>query len=264
MLNRADIAAVVCDLDGTVYLGDHVIPGVPAAIARLRASGRRVLFLSNNPTKTPDQYVSKLTKLGIPATSADVLTSALIMAEWLAAQPGAPRVYAIGEPALISTLQSHGVQLSDVPGQIDYVLASFDRTFAYPKLQIAFDAVRAGAKLIATNPDKYCPVPGGGEPDAAAIIAAIEACADTTLQFTAGKPSPLAAHAVATRLGLPIASCLMVGDRLETDIGMAATGMPTALVLTGASTQALADQWAGPAPSLITASVVTLVDFLLT
>ena len=193
MLNRADIAAVVCDLDGTVYLGDHVIPGVPDAIARLRASGRRVLFLSNNPTKTPAQYVSKLTKLGIPATIDDVLTSALIMAEWLATQPDAPRVYVIGEPALISTLAAHGVQLCDVPSQIDYVLASFDRTFAYPKLQIAFDAVRAGAKLIATNPDKYCPVPGGGEPDAAAIIAAIEACTDTTVQFTAGKPSPLAA-----------------------------------------------------------------------
>ena len=73
MLNRADIAAVVCDLDGTVYLGDHVIPGVPAAIARLRASGRRVLFLSNNPTKTPDQYVSKLTKLGIPAIKSFII-----------------------------------------------------------------------------------------------------------------------------------------------------------------------------------------------
>ncbi len=264
MLNRADIAAVVCDLDGTVYLGDHVISGVPTAIARLRASGRRVLFLSNNPTKTPTEYVTKLTKLGIPATSDDVLTSALIMAEWLAVQPVAPRVYAIGEPALISILQSHGVQLNDVPGQIDYVLASFDRTFAYPKLQIAFDAVRAGAKLIATNPDKYCPVPGGGEPDAAAIIAAIEACADTTLLFTAGKPSQLAAQAVANRLGLPINNCLMVGDRLETDIGMVATGMPAALVLTGASTQAMADQWFGPAPSLITTSVVTVVDYLLT
>lgn len=264
MLNRADIAAVVCDLDGTVYLGDHVIPGVPDAIARLRASGRRVLFLSNNPTKTPAQYVSKLTKLGIPATIDDVLTSALIMAEWLATQPDAPRVYVIGEPALISTLAAHGVQLCDVPSQIDYVLASFDRTFAYPKLQIAFDAVRAGAKLIATNPDKYCPVPGGGEPDAAAIIAAIEACTDTTVQFIAGKPSPLAAQAVSMRLDVPIAHCLMVGDRLETDIGMAATGMPAALVLTGASTQAMADQWTGPAPSLITASVVTLADFLLT
>lgn len=264
MLNRADIAAVVCDLDGTVYLGEHVIPGVPAAIARLRAAGLRVLFLSNNPTKTPAEYVTKLTKLAIPVTSDDILTSALIMAEWLAAQPVAPRVYAIAEPALISTLCAHGVQLSDVPGQIDYVLASFDRTFAYPKLQIAFDAVRAGAKLIATNPDKYCPVPGGGEPDAAAIIAAIEACTGTSLQFIAGKPSPLAAHAVATRLGLPITRCLMVGDRLETDIGMAATGMPTALVLTGASTQAMADQWSGPTPSLITASVVTLVDYLLT
>jgi NagD protein len=143
------------------------------------------------------------------------------------------------------------------------VLASFDRTFDYPKLQIAFDAVRAGATLIATNPDKYCPVPGGGEPDCAALIAAIEACTDTTLAFTAGKPSALAAQTAAARVGVPIERCLMIGDRLETDISMGHAGMQTALVLTGATTPAVLSNWQGYRPDAVYASVVECVSAVL-
>lgn len=254
--------AFVFDLDGTVYLSDTPIPGVPRAIQQLRDRGVPVLFLSNNPTKTPDEYVRKLTTMGIPVTAHDVLTSAVIMVDWLKQQSPLPRVFPIAEPALLTLLQHENIPLSDTADAIDYVLASFDRTFTYAKLQIAFDAIRAGATLIATNPDKYCPVPGGGQPDAAAIIAAIEASADTTLAFTAGKPSALAAQSAANRLGVGLSDVMMVGDRLETDIGMGATGMQTGLVMTGATTATVLAEWRGHQPDVVADNVVTLLERL--
>lgn len=250
--------AFVFDLDGTVYLSDTPIAGVPAAIRRLRDQGTPVLFLSNNPTKTPTEYVKKLTAMGIPVTLHDVLTSAVVMVDWLKSQ-SAPRVYPIAEPALIQLLTQAAIPMTDDPQDIEYVLASFDRTFTYAKLQIAFDAMRAGATLIATNPDKYCPVPGGGQPDAAAIIAAIEASTDTRLAFTAGKPSQLAAQAASQRLGIAIEDIMMVGDRLETDICMGQTGMQTGLVMTGATTPELLAAWRGHQPDLVADDVVTLL-----
>lgn len=251
--------AFVFDLDGTVYLGDTPINGVPDAIQQIRTRGMPVLFLSNNPTKTPTEYVKKLTAMGIPVTAHDVLTSAVVMVDWLTQQQPAPRVYPIAEPALITLLTQAGVAMTDDPQHIDYVLASFDRTFNYAKLQIAFDAMRAGATLIATNPDKFCPVPGGGQPDAAAIIAAIEASTDTRLAFTAGKPSLLAAQAASQRLGIAIDHIMMVGDRLETDIGMGLTGMQTGLVMTGATTPALLASWQGHQPDIVADDVVALI-----
>lgn len=251
--------AFVFDLDGTVYLSDTPIPGVPEAIQRVRTNGVPVLFLSNNPTKTPTEYVKKLTAMGIPVTTHDVLTSAVVMVDWLTQQQPASRVYPIAEPALITLLAEAGIAMTDVPAQIDYVLASFDRTFNYAKLQIAFDAMRAGATLIATNPDKFCPVPGGGQPDAAAIIAAIEASTDTTLAFTAGKPSLLAAQAASQRLGIAIEHIMMIGDRLETDIGMGHTGMQTGLVMTGATTPHLLATWQGHQPDIVAEDVGILL-----
>jgi NagD protein len=148
-------------------------------------------------------------------------------------------VFAIGEEPLLDDLRDAGFQFSEHAGEIDIVVASFDRTFAYRKLQIAFDAIRTGARLVATNPDRYCPVPGGGEPDCAAIIAAIEACTGTRCEVVVGKPSPIMVATVMDLLQLPAAQCIMVGDRLETDIQMGIdAGMATCLVLTGDATRA--------------------------
>jgi NagD protein len=125
---------------------------------------------------------------------------------------------------------------SDSPTEIDAVIASFDRTFVYSKLQIAFDAIRAGARFFATNGDRYCPVPGGGQPDAAAIIAAIEACTNTRCEAIVGKPSIYMTNAILNLLQAPPDRCIMTGDRLETDVQMGLNaGMASALTLTGAS-----------------------------
>jgi NagD protein len=230
----------VFDLDGTVYLGDTPLPGAPEALAALRAAGRRVVFLSNNPTKTREQYARKLSGMGIPATPDEIVNSSLAMVRWLLREAPGSRVFVVGEQPLKDDLTAAGFRLTERPGEIDVVISSFDRTFTYQKLQIAFDAIRAGARFVATNPDRYCPVPGGGEPDCAAMTAAIEACTGRPVEVVVGKPSPIMVEIVGELVGLPLDRCLMVGDRLGTDIAMGkAAGMATALPLTGETSHEL-------------------------
>ncbi|GIW00827.1 HAD-IIA family hydrolase [Roseiflexus sp.] len=228
--------AYIFDLDGTVYLGDALLPGAAEAITRLRAAGSKVVFLSNNPTRTRAQYAAKLTALGIPTMADEVINSSYVLVRWLLAEAPGSRVFVVGEPPLCDELRTAGFDLADDADGVRFVIASFDRTFTYRKLQIAFDAIRAGARFVATNPDRYCPTPTGGEPDAAAMIAAIEACTAHPVEVVVGKPSPIMVQTIAETLRLPPAQCLVVGDRLETDIAMGrAAGMATALTLTGAT-----------------------------
>jgi arabinose operon protein AraL len=230
----------IFDLDGTMYLGEELLPGAGEAIRLLRQAGRRVIFLSNNPTHTGAQYAAKLSRLGVETPARDVLNSSQVLVRWLVHEAPGSRVFVVGERPLCDELAAAGFALVERAEAVDIVVASFDRTFAYPKLQIAFDAIRRGARFVATNADRYCPVPGGGQPDAAAVIAAIEACTATRVEVVVGKPSPIMARAASELVGLPPARCLMVGDRLETDIAMGrAAGMTTALVLTGATTRAI-------------------------
>jgi len=153
------------------------------------------------------------------------------------------RLFVVGEQSLCDELTAAGFTITDEASQVDAVIASFDRTFVYRKLQIAFDAIRQGACFFATNADRYCPVPGGGQPDAAAMIAAIEACTNTRVEAVVGKPSVYMAEAILGLLNLPAEQCLMTGDRLETDVLMGLkAGMAASLTLTGATDAATAVQ----------------------
>ncbi len=229
----------IFDLDGTVYLGDALLPTAAATIDRLRAMGKRTVFLSNNPTHTREEYAARLTRLGLPTPPEDVINSSYVMADFLQkTMPGA-RLFVVGEASLGGELRRAGFELVDEATAVDAVIASFDRTFTYRKLQIAFDAIRHGARFFATNADRYCPVPGGGEPDAAAMIAAIEACTGQSVEAVVGKPSPYMAEAILSLLNLPPERCVMTGDRLETDVLMGLNaGMAGALTLTGATSAA--------------------------
>ncbi|GAC1311001.1 MAG: hypothetical protein NVSMB27_47810 [Ktedonobacteraceae bacterium] len=153
-------SAYLFDLDGTIYLGDTLLPGAAETIIALRKAGRRTIFLSNNPTKTRSQYMAKLTHLGIPTSIDDIINSSFVMVQWLLNEMPQARLFVVGEEPLKQDLRAAGFQFSETAGEIDIVVASFDRTFVSQKLQIAFDAIRAGARLVATNPDRYCPVPG--------------------------------------------------------------------------------------------------------
>jgi HAD superfamily hydrolase (TIGR01457 family) len=252
--------AYLFDLDGTIYLGDAPLPGAPETVARLRSRGKRTVFLSNNPTRTREQYAARLSRMGIPAHVGDVVNSSFVMVRWLRRNAPDARLFVVGEAPLKQDLTAAGFEITDQAEQVDFVVASFDRTFTYRKLQIAFDAVRAGARLVATNPDRYCPVPGGGQPDAAAIIGAIEGCTGVTCDPIVGKPSKIMVATVMQMLDVAPEACMMVGDRLETDIAMGiAAGMATCLVLTGDATrEKLAASWLEP--TLVVERIDGLLD----
>lgn len=246
----------IFDLDGTIYLGGELLPGARRLIETLEALGRKVLFLSNNPTSSPAAYIKKLARLGISTTPEQVLNTVDTMTAWLRAHHPGATVFPISEQPLKDALAAAGIRMSEDPREIDIVIASYDRGFDYRKLQIAFDAIRTEdrAFLVATNPDRFCPFPGGrGEPDAAAIIGAIEGCTGTTLRQHTGKPDPFMLDAALARLELPAERCVMIGDRLMTDIRMALdAGMPSALVLTGETTPAmLAEVESGDRPDWV-------------
>lgn len=229
--------AYLFDLDGTIYLGDQLLPGAERTIRTLRQAGKIVRFISNNPTRSVQQYVDKLTGLGIPTSCSDITTSVMTTIWWLQTNHPEAVVYPIGEEPLCQALCEAGFELSDDPSRIDVVIASYDRRFEYSKLQIAFDALwfHKRAILIQTNSDRYCPFPNGrGQPDAAAITAAIEASTQVQCLASMGKPSPLILRAALAGLDIPPDQCLMTGDRLSTDIRMALdAGMQAGVVFTG-------------------------------
>jgi HAD superfamily hydrolase (TIGR01450 family) len=231
----------VFDLDGTIYLGDGLLPGAKRLILKLRELGKRVVFVSNNPTKDPKMYAEKLGALGLKTPASEIVNTVVTMTEWLLRERPEATVFPISEEPLKNALSEAGIGMSEAPEEIDIVIASYDRTFDYRKLQIAFDAIwfYKRAMLVTTNPDRYCPLPGGrGEPDAATIVAAIEACTGTKCQVNVGKPDPIMLETVMDLIGLDAQDCVVIGDRLYTEIRMAkGAGMPSAVVLTGETTE---------------------------
>lgn len=233
------------DLDGTVYLGETALPGAVECVAELRRMGKRTLFISNKPLQPGRVYAEKLTRLGIPATEADIITSAYVLGYHLSHTYPELCLYVVGEASLISELRSHGLSVVNElleqdprevidPSGIDAVVVAFDRTLDYRKLNTAYQALVHGARFFSTNADKICPMPGGGIPDAGATIAALEHITGRKVELVAGKPSRLVMQVASQRLGLEAERIMMVGDRLETDIYMGQrAGMLTAVVLTG-------------------------------
>ncbi len=249
--NKLRIDGFVFDLDGTVYLGDAALPGAVEGITRLRDLGKQTLFVSNKPLEPREVYAAKLTRLGIPTRPEQVITSAYVLGRYLARTEPHLRLYVVGEANLKTELRGHGLtvveELADqdpkqvlvlpqAGGGIDAVVIAFDRTLDYRKLNTAYQALLGGARFFATNGDKMCPLPGGGIPDAGLTIAGLEYVTGRKLELLAGKPSPLILQEAMDLLHLTPDRCMMVGDRLETDIRMGQqAGMATAVALTGAS-----------------------------
>ena len=271
--NTVKLDGFVFDLDGTVYLGNAALPGAVEGIAELRRRGKRVLFVSNKPLEPRGAYAAKLTRLGIPTDSDSVITSAYVLGHYLARHEPHLRYYVVGEENLREELRGHGLHIlgeredqdpKEVidPSGIDAVIVAFDRTLDYRKLNTAYQALMAGARFYATNGDKMCPMPGGGIPDAGGTIAALEHMTGRSLDLLAGKPSTLIMQVALERLGLPAERCMMVGDRLETDILMGQqAGMHTAAVLTGVATREAAERMPTP-PSFVIANLAALPSLL--
>ena len=272
LLDKID--GFIFDLDGTIYLGDHALPGAVESLQEIRFQGKQVLFLSNKPLYPRDNYARKLTRLGIPASPDEVITSGYVLGFHLARMHPDLRLYVVGEENLKAELRSHGMTVLDEyddqdpmeviePHGADAVVIAFDRTLDYRKLNTAYQSLLKGVRFFATNPDKACPMPGGSIPDAGATLAALEHLTGRKVELLAGKPSALMASVVLQRLNLPAERCLMVGDRLETDIRMGKeAGMLAAVVLSGVSTREQAAM-ASPKPDLILETLTELHEVLL-
>jgi len=228
----------IFDLDGTIYLGEKLIPGAGETIERLKSLSKKIIYLSNKPLQTREDYAAKLTRLGIPTRAEEVINSSLVMARWLSGEAPGATIYVIGEAPLIQELVRAGFRVSEKAGEIQYVIASFDRTFDYRKLNIALQAIKRGAHFVATNPDRTCPVEGGEIPDCAAMIGAVEGTTGKKVEAVVGKPSDTMIRVAVDYMGLRPQDCVLVGDRLETDMVMGKkAGMAAALVLTGVTTR---------------------------
>ena len=229
-------AGYVFDLDGTLYLGEEALPGATETLALLRRGGARLAFITNNPLELPVDWARKLRRLGFEVGDDEVISSTDALMAYLRHHHPDARLFPIAEPPVVRLLVTAGFRVTEDPDRTDVVVVSFDRGFHYDKLRVAFRAVNAGARIVATNPDAYCPTPDGGLPDCGAILAAIEAASGKRADAIVGKPSALMAATAIERLGSSPADTLVVGDRLETDIRMArSAGLASALVLTGAT-----------------------------
>lgn len=267
------IEGFIFDLDGTVYLGEQALPGAVEGISLLRQSGKRVLFVSNKPLEPRDVYARKLSRLGIPATPDDVVTSAFVLGYHLARTEPHLNLYVIGEENLLTELRGHGLNIANEfldqdamqviqPHGVDAVVVAFDRTLTYRKLNTAYQALRNGARFFATNADKACPMPGGAIPDAGGTIAALEHMTGRKVELLAGKPSDLIVQVALQKLGLAANQVMMVGDRLETDIFMGQqAGMVTAVTLTGVSKREDVARMSSP-PDFIIENIAELPGIL--
>jgi HAD superfamily hydrolase (TIGR01450 family) len=230
-------AGYALDLDGTVYLGDELIPGAAETVRLLREGGARIVFVTNKPLETAQEYAAKLDRLGIPATADDVVTAVDALVDYLREHQAGRRLLLIAEEVVHRRLIEEGLEVTDDPAAADVVVVSFDRTFSYAKLHAGYRAVREnGAVIVATNPDPFCPTPDGGLPDCAAMLAALEACTGGHAEAVVGKPSSIMARAILDRLGLDASEVAVVGDRPTTDVVMGqSVGATGILVLTGAT-----------------------------
>ena len=236
-----DFAGYIFDLDGTVYLGDALLPGAGAALASLRTAGKRLAYVSNKAIGAASDFAAKLNRLGVPAAVEEVINSAVALRLFLSAERPGARVFVIGEEPVRAELRAGGFVLTDEPAEAEVVAVSWDRQVDYARLNLALDALRRGAFFVATNPDVTCPMPGGCEwLDAGSFVALLEAASGRAVEAVAGKPSPLMLEVILRQWNLTAPECLFVGDRLDTDMELGRrAGVPTALVLTGVTTRAM-------------------------
>lgn len=222
------------DLDGVVYRGSELISGADEKVHELKDWGR-VVFLTNNSTKSRREYALKLNRMGIPCDETDIVTSAYAAALYISDNFGSSKVYPVGEYGLTYELWMQGHHISE---SADVVVAGLDRSLTYRKLAIALANIRNGAAFIATNRDATLLTERDILPGAGAIVAALETASGVS-PVVVGKPETYIVEGVLRRLGIKPDECTIIGDRLETDILLGKRlGMKTVLVLSGVSKDA--------------------------
>ncbi len=229
----------IFDMDGTIYLGGRPFDFAVRFINRLRRSGRRVLFFTNNASHNPAFYLEKLTRLGFEPTMEEICTSGNVTAAFLTRKRAGKTVYLLGTAELYKQFKEAGVDMvCDENGKpdgrkADIVVTSFDTTLNYEKLTVACDFIRYGAEYLSTHPDYNCPTETGFIPDSGAIAACVTASTGVLPTYF-GKPYPETVEMISEITGEEKAHMLIFGDRLYTDIATGKRhGITAALVLTG-------------------------------
>ena len=221
----------ICDMDGVIYLGSQLLPGVREFVSWLNENDKQFLFLTNSSERSPKELQQKLQRMGLDIGEEHFYTSALATAAFLKKQAPGCTAFVIGAPGLLNALYDVGVTMNDVDP--DYVIIGEGNSYNYENILRAVRLVLKGAKLIGTNSDLTGPSEDGIIPACRAMIAPIEMATGQNAYFV-GKPNPLMMRTGLRILGVHSEDAVMIGDRMDTDmVAGIETGLDTVLVLSG-------------------------------
>ena len=224
------------DLDGTVYLDDTPIGAMRRTLERLRGCGKRLVYLTNNSSRTRAEYCEKLRRLDLFDAKDDVYTSSMAAIGYLAAHHAGARVHLLATDAVRAEFAQAGVRLCEE--RPDVCVLAYDTTLTFEKLKRFNESLAGGCVYIATHPDDVCPTAGVPMPDVGSFTALLQRSCGRLPQVVCGKPFTVMGRCIAQRYGVPPARMCMVGDRMHTDIRFAnANGMKGVLVLSGETTR---------------------------
>ena len=235
----AKLKLFLFDMDGTLYLGNRLYEFTPELLQVIRETGRKYLFITNNSSKSVEDYVKKLEKMGISATREDFMTSSQATAYYLHKHHEGQTLYVCGTESLKEELRREGFTVTTEPDQVECIVMGFDTELTFQKLHdVSYLLLtRKDIPYIATNPDLVCPTEFGSVPDCGSVCAAIKNATGRE-PIVIGKPSPLMAQLAMDKLGIDKDATCVVGDRIYTDIksGLNA-GVTGILVLSGETTR---------------------------
>jgi HAD superfamily hydrolase (TIGR01450 family) len=226
-----DKKVVFLDLDGTVYLGDELIPGALAFLDYLRSRGIHFYFLSNNSSRSKRDYVQKLKRLGVATSMEQILLSTDGVLAFLR-QQRVDQVYVLGTASMLEMFAGQG--LNTAAADPAFVVLGFDTELTYEKLRTAALHMLKGVPLLATHPDLVCPTPDGPIPDVGAMLALFETATGLKPRKIFGKPNPEMVQHILQKHGAQPPEAVMIGDRIYTDMELAfRVGCDSILVLSG-------------------------------
>lgn len=225
----------ICDMDGVIYHGNNILPGVKEFVEWLKAENKKFLFLTNSSERSPKELRQKLLRMGLDVGEEHFYTSALATAAFIKSQNPAATAYIVGEAGLINALYEAGITMNDI--NPDYVIIGETKNYNYTSIEKAVRLIFNGAKLIGTNPDMTGPSENGIVPACKALVSPIELTTGAMAYFV-GKPNPLMMKTGLKLLGVDINEAVIVGDRMDTDIiSGIESEIETALVMSGVTTK---------------------------
>ena len=231
-------SGLILDLDGVIWVGKKPIPEAVDVVKKLRTQGKRVLFVTNNSTRSRKDYKKRLRDLGLEVSIDEIMNSGYATALLLKERYGGGRTYVVGEKGLIEELEGQGLHVITRKecweGGADFVVVGMDRSFDYWKIATAMRAIREGALFIATNADKTFPSEEGLLPGAGTMVAAISTASGKEPDIVVGKPNVYIFEMALKKMDLRKEEVLVIGDRIDTDIeGARRAGIKSLLILTG-------------------------------